>query len=158
MATYEEFKSFEQAGRKLAKLHVEYESVEPYSGCTIEQPQEPDYTVSHMQYGKIKGKTGNDAKDKTVIHYNDSITIRNIPLEAQEYVVNNKSALDWIVDRCCVSQDKVSTIVNNYNDYTYEVNDKKYIFNLVLRVITVSLETMKIVKSLPKLNIHTLDQ
>ncbi len=67
-------------------------------------------------------------------------------------------SLDWIVERCCVSADKDSGIVNDFNDYAKEMGDEKYIFNLILRVITVSLETMKIVKALPKLNIHPLDK
>ncbi|MCI6862669.1 MAG: hypothetical protein MR864_00380 [Anaerobiospirillum succiniciproducens] len=156
--TYAEFKAFEQAGRKLAELHVNYESVEPYDGCTIEKADNVHYRVEKLAYGKIKGKTGNAAKDKTCIVYNDTLTIKNIPLEAQEYIVNKKSGLDWIVERCCVKQDKETGIVNDYNDYAAEVGDEKYIFNLILRVITVSLETVKIVNSLPKLKIHPLDK
>ena len=90
--------------------------------------------------------------------FNDQLTIRNIPIEAQEYVVNKKSALDWIVERCGVSVDKASHIINDYNDYAAEMGDERYILNLILRVITVSLETVKIVKSLPPLTIHKLDQ
>ena len=156
--TYLEFKAFEQAGRKLAELHVNYESVTPYNGCTIEKANNVHYRVEKLAYGKIKGKTGNAAKDKTCIVYNETLTIKNIPLEAQEYIVNKKSGLDWIVERCCVKQDKETGIVNDYNDYATEVGDEKYIFNLILRVITVSLETVKIVNSLPKLNIHPLDK
>ena len=163
VATYAEFKAFEDAGRALAKLHVGYESVEPYSGCTFSYAKgvssdNMDYRVEKIKYGKVKGKTGNAGKDKTVIIYNDHLTIRDIPLEAQEYVVNNKSALDWILDRCDVTVDKDSRIINDYNDYAAEMGDERYILNLILRVITVSLETVKIVKSLPPLTIHKLDQ
>lgn len=158
VATYEEFAAFEKAGRALAQLHVNYEAVKPYEGCTIEMADAPSYRVEKLAYGKIAGQKGDAAKDRSTIIYNSSITIRNIPLEAQEYVVNKKSALDWIVERCCVSTDKDSGIVNDFNDYAKEMGDEKYIFNLILRVITVSLETMKIVKALPKLNIHPLDK
>ncbi|MDT3662609.1 MAG: type ISP restriction/modification enzyme, partial [Anaerobiospirillum sp.] len=163
VATYAEFKAFEDAGRALAKLHVGYESVEPYSGCTFSYAKgvssdNMDYRVEKLKYGKVAGKKGNAAKDKTVIVYNDQLTIRNIPQEAQEYVVNKKSALDWIVERCGVSVDKASHIINDYNDYAAEMGDERYILNLILRVITVSLETVKIVKSLPPLTIHKLDQ
>ena len=158
VATYEEFAAFEKAGRALAELHVNYEAVKPYEGCTIEMADAPSYRVEKLAYGKIAGQKGDAAKDRSTIIYNNSITIKNIPLEAQEYVVNKKSALDWIVERCCVSTDKDSGIVNDFNDYAKEMGDEKYIFNLILRVITVSLETMKIVKSLPKLNIHPLDK
>ena len=158
VATYEEFAAFEKAGRALAQLHVNYEAVKPYEGCTIDAAESPSYRVEKLAYGKIAGQKGDAAKDRSTIIYNSSITIKNIPLEAQEYVVNKKSALDWIVERCCVSTDKNSGIVNDFNDYAKEMGDEKYIFNLILRVITVSLETMKIVKALPKLNIHPLDK
>ena len=163
VATYAEFKAFEDAGRALAKLHVGYESVEPYDGCTFSYAKgvssdNMDYRVEKLKYGKVAGKKGNAAKDKTVIVFNDQLTIRNIPIEAQEYVVNKKSALDWIVERCGVSVDKASHIINDYNDYAAEMGDERYILNLILRVITVSLETVKIVKSLPPLTIHKLDQ
>lgn len=158
VATYEEFAAFEKAGRALAQLHVNYEAVKPYEGCTIDVADGASYRVEKLAYGKIAGQKGDAAKDRSTIIYNSSITIMNIPLEAQEYVVNKKSALDWIVERCCVSTDKDSGIVNDFNDYAKEMGDEKYIFNLILRVITVSLETMKIVKALPKLNIHPLDK
>ncbi|HIV56250.1 MAG TPA: DEAD/DEAH box helicase family protein, partial [Candidatus Anaerobiospirillum stercoravium] len=163
VATYAEFKAFEDAGRKLAQLHVGYEQVEPYAGCTLKYAKgissdNMDYRVEQLKYGKIKGKTGAAAKDKSVIVYNDDLTITNIPLEAQEYVVGAQSALDWVVERCRVKVDKASRIINDYNDYAAEMGDERYILNLILRVITVSLETMKIVKALPPLTIHKLDQ
>ena len=163
VATYADFKAFSDAGRVLAQLHVGYEQVKPYDSCKFTyangvSSDNMDYYVKQLKYGKIKGKTGNAAKDKSVIVYNDDLVISHIPLEAQEYVVNKKSALDWVVERCGYSVDKASHIVNDYNDYAKEVGDERYILNLILRVITVSLETMKIVKSLPKLTIHKLDQ
>ena len=113
-----------------------------------------------MKYGKILGKTGNAAKDKTVILYNDNITITGIPLEVQEYVVNKRSALDWILEKARVSQDKDSGIVNAFNDYGMEMTppNPRYPLSLVLKIITVSLRTMQIVKGLPKLEIHPLDR
>ena len=113
-----------------------------------------------MKYGKIPGKTGNAAKDKTVILYNDNITITGIPLEVQEYVVNKSSALDWILEKARVSQDKDSGIVNDFNDYGMEMTppNPRYPLSLVLKIITVSLRTMQIVKGLPKLEIHPLDR
>ncbi len=84
--------------------------------------------------------------------------VTGIPLEALEYVVNRKSALDWVVERCGISVDKDSRIANDYNAFAQEMGDEDYILNLILRVITVSLETMQIVKALPKLTIHPLDR
>ena len=167
VATFEEFKAFEEAGRKLAELHVNYEQVQPYEGCTISGLEDgadaDDLRVTKLKYGKIAGKKGNAKKgnaalDKTKIVYNSKITISDIPLEVQDYVVNKKSALDWVVKRCGVSIDMVSQIVNDFNNMAEEMGDPQYILHLILRVITVSLETNKIVASLPALHIHPLDQ
>ena len=162
VASFEDFKAFEKAGRALADLHVNYEQVEPYAGCTVSGLEEganaSDLRVIKLKYGKIAGKKGNAALDKTKIVYNDQITITDIPLEVQDYVVNKKSALDWVVERCGVSIDKASQIVNDFNNMAEEMGDPQYILHLILRVITVSLETNKIVASLPALHIHSLDQ
>ena len=159
VSTHADFKLFAEAGRKLADLHVNFEKQKEYEGVTIEEKPGCSYHVSQMRYGKIPGQKGNAAKDKTLIIYNEDVTIRGIPLEAQEYVVNKKSALDWVVERACVSVDKNSGIVNDFNDYGMEMvpPQPRYPLSLVLKVITVSIETMKIVKSLPKLEIHPLD-
>lgn len=158
VATYEDFKAFSEAGRKLADLHVNFEKQPRYKGVTVKMREGNTFRVTQMKWGKIAGKTGNAAKDKTRLIYNEDITIENIPLEAQEYVVNKKSALDWIVERCRISIDKDSGIVNDFNKYGEEFGDPAYPYDLFLRVITVSLETMKIVKALPALNIHRLDK
>ena len=149
--TAADFWAFSQAGRKLADLHLNYETVEPYP-LKIEAAgklTDADYRVEKMKYGK-KGKD----KDLTTLHYNDKITLTGIPLEAYEYVVNGKPALDWVVERQCVKTDKDSGIVNDANDWAIEtMNNPRYPLELFMRVVTVSLETMKIVKSLPKLEI-----
>ena len=144
-----DFWAFSKAGRQLADLHIGYETVKPYpvkiesSGKLIAA----DYRVEKMRYGK----NGKD-KDLTTLHYNDKITLTGIPLGAYEYVVNGKPALDWVVERQCVKTDKDSSIVNDANDWAIEtMKNPKYPLELFQRVITVSLETMKIVKSLPSL-------
>ena len=91
---------------------------------------------------------------KRIIHYNAGITIENIPLEAYDYVVNGKSAIEWVMERYAVKTDPASRIENNPNDWCREHDDPKYIYNLLLRIITVSLETMNIVRSLPKLKLE----
>ena len=158
VATFEQFKAFSEAGRKLADLHVNFEKQPRYSGVNIQMKPGASFHVTQMKWGKIKGKTGNAAKDKTRLIYNSDITIENIPLEAQEYVVNKKSALDWIVERCCIKVDKDSGIVNDFNKYGEEMGDSTYPYDLFLKVITVSVETVKIVKNLPALEIHPLDR
>lgn len=148
--TYEAFKAFSDAGRRLGEMHVNFDSQPVYKAVEIETGGKAliaaDYRVEKMKYGK--------GKDKTVLHYNDRITVTDIPLEAYDYVVNGKPALDWVVERQCVKTDKASGIVNDANDWAIETMDNpRYPLELFLRVITVSLETMKIVKSLPALDI-----
>lgn len=150
----DDFWAFSRAGRSLAELHLEYEHVEPYAGCRIllapltNRGDEISYLIDDkMRFGKLDSKTA----DKRIIHYNAGITIENIPLEAYDYVVNGKSAIEWVMERYAVKTDPASLIANDPNDWCREHDDPKYIYNLLLRIITVSLETMKIVYTLPKL-------
>ena len=99
------------------------------------------------------GKNGKD-KDLSTLIFNNKITVTGIPLDAYEYVVNGKPALDWVAERQCVKTDKDSGIVSDANHWAIEtMNNPRYPLELFLRVITVSLETMKIVRGLPKLDI-----
>jgi predicted helicase len=137
----------------LAELHLNYETVKPYPVKMEVAGKTPltdtDYRVEKMKYGK----SGKD-KDLTTLIYNHRITLTGIPLEAYDYVVNGKPALDWVVERQCVKTDKDSGIVNDANLWATEtVGDAKYPLELFMRVITVSLETMKIVNGLPVLDI-----
>ncbi|WP_018902751.1 type ISP restriction/modification enzyme [Variovorax paradoxus] len=150
--TTTDFWMFSQSGRKLADLHLNYETVEPYPVAVNTGEKavtDEDYRVEKMKYGK-KGKD----KDLTTLHYNNKITLTGIPLEAYDYVVNGKPALDWVVERQCVKTDKDSGIVNDANDWAVEtMGNPRYPLELFQRVVTVSLETMKIVKALPQLDI-----
>lgn len=143
----EDFWAFSKAGRELAELHLNYETVEPYQGVEFEEKPVCGYGVEKMRFGKIDSKTA----DKSTIIFNGGLTIKNIPLEAYDYVVNGKSAIEWVMERYQVTTDAKSGIVNDPNKWAEEHNDEDYIFNLVLRMITVSLETMKIVNALPKI-------
>jgi len=78
----------------------------------------------------------------------DFITLREIPLDAYDYVVNGKSALDWVMERYQVKTDKDSGIVNDPNAWS---EDPRYIVDLVKRVVRVSMETLRLVEALPKL-------
>lgn len=151
--TAADFWAFSKAGRALGDLHINYEKAPIYEGAKVTHSGKTrDYRVEKMRYG---GKGRGSEQDRTTLHYNDSITVTSIPLEAYEYVVNGKPALDWVVERQCVKTDKDSGIVNDANDWAVEtMKNPKYPLELFLRVITVSLETMKIVKSLPKLDVH----
>ena len=155
---FEDFRVFVDAGRRLAELHVNYDAVEPYPVTIAEgdfwAANIPD-PVSYFRVEKMKfGKRGSE-KDKTVVIYNPKITITNIPPEAYDYVVNGKPALEWVMERQGVKTDPASGIVNDANRYANEtVGDPRYPFDLFCRVITVSLETMKIVRALPALDIR----
>ena len=99
------------------------------------------------------GKSGKD-KDLSTIHYNHRITVSGIPKEAYDYVVNGKPAIEWVMERQVIKTDKDSGIVNDANDWAVEtVGNPRYPLELLLRVITVSVETMKIVRALPPLAI-----
>ena len=158
VATFEQFTAFKEAGERLGDLHVNFEKQPRYEGVNIIMQPSASFRVEQMKWGKTSGKSGNAAKDKTRLIYNGDITIENIPLEAQEYVVNKKSALDWVVERCRVTVDKASGIVNDFNKYGEEKGLENYPYDLFLKVITVSVETVKIVKGLPPLEIHPLDK
>lgn len=153
----EEFRAFRDAGRRLGELHVNYESVDPWPVtirqgdlrlASIDDP-ETFYRVTKMKFGG-----GARDKDKTTVIYNANITMQDIPLEAYDYVVNGKPALEWVMERQVVKTDKASGIVNDANRYAIEtVGNPAYPFELFQRVITVSLETIKIIRTLPKLEI-----
>lgn len=157
-----DFWAFVDAGRQLADLHCDYESAEPYP-VTFEQgalelAHIPDpvkfFRVEKMKFHKVRNKEGKLEPDKSTVIYNRNVTMTGIPLEAYDYVVNGKAALDWVMERQCVKTDKKSGIVNDANAYANEtVGDPAYPLMLFQRVITVSLETMKIVRALPKLEI-----
>jgi predicted helicase len=155
--TYADFRAFSYAGRRLGDLHVNYETVEPYP-VTYKQgtpalwnisDRKAFYCVTKM---KFAGKRGDI--DKTTVIYNANITMTDVPLEAYDYVVNGKPALEWVMERQVIKTDKASGIVNDANDYANETMDNPaYPLELFQRVITVSLETTKIVNGLPKLDL-----
>ena len=146
----ENFWAFSEAGRKLAELHVDYEEVDPYEGIKVSGTQHGNYHVEKLRFIK-KG-------DKSTIIYNENITIENIPEKAYEYVVNGKSAIEWILDRYQIKTDKASGIVNDPNDWAKEVGNPRYILDLLLSVINVSVQTVDIVNSLPKLSFEENDE
>ena len=155
---------FIDAGRKLSKLHLGYETVTPYplDGLDTQPPAGRDpygfYAVGDkkLSFGKptAEQKATGEVRDRTTIQYNGNVTLRGIPGEAYRYMLGSRSAIEWIVDRYYVKTDKPSGIVNNPNDWSREVGDARYILDLLARIVTVSLETMKIVDALPSLEIR----
>lgn len=163
--TYQDFAAFSEAGRKLAQLHLNYETVSTYpvkftgklkhTGKDFSNASSEDFYVTKMRHPKVRcPETNKSVNDLTRITYNDKITLEDIPLEAYDYVVNGKPAIAWVMERQGVSTHKDSGITNDANDWAIEtMGNPRYPLELLQRVITVSLETMKIVNSLPKLDL-----
>lgn len=161
----EDFLAFSKAGKKLADLHLNYETVAPCPGVTTSvadaaysdtYTKYDHYKVEKMRFGKKEGvdKNGKAKKvdDKSIIYYNGNIIIENIPEKAYDYVVNGKSAIEWIMERYQITVDSKSGIKNDPNDWSREHENSTYIFDLLLSVINVSCQTVDIVKSLPHLS------
>jgi predicted helicase len=138
-----DFWKFSKAGRVLAELHVNYEQVPPFEGIVVNCAESGFYRVEKMRFPK------KDQKD--TILFNSKITIENIPEKAYEYVVNGKSAIEWIMERYQVTTHKESGIRNDPNDWAEEVGNPRYILDLLLSIINLSVKTVEIVEGLPKL-------
>ena len=155
---FADFRAFSQAGRDLAHWHLNYETVACHPGVAVEEPvsapvdAQRRYRVTKMKFGKTKDASGKSVNDKSTVIYNEFITLKNIPLAAYDYVVNGKPALEWVMERQSVTTDKDSCITNDANLWATEtMGNPKYPLELFLRVVTVGLETMKVVNGLPKL-------
>jgi predicted helicase len=141
------FWAYSKAGAELAELHLNYERLPPHPEVKEDSPKpNPSTRVQKMRFAK-EGKEEN----KTAIIYNDDITLWNIPLEAYDYIVNGKSAIEWIMERYQVRTHKESGIVNDPNLWCDEHDNPRYIIDLLKSIVTLSLETMKIVNALPEL-------
>lgn len=133
-----DFWEFSQAGAALAELHVNYENQPEYPLTWVEKPGEKlDWRVEKMKI----------SPDKTRLIYNKLLTLEGIPLEVFEYKLGNRSALEWVIDQYRVGTDKRTGIVTDPN----RADAPQYIVRLIGRVITVSLETLRIIKGLPVL-------
>jgi predicted helicase len=131
-----DFAAFSSAGQELARLHLEYESLDEWPLEWIETPGVPlSYRVEKMKL----------SKDKTALAVNPSLTLAGIPPETFRYRLGNRSALEWVVDQYQVSEDQRSGIRSDPN----RADDPEYITRLVGQVVRVSIETVRIVESLP---------
>ncbi len=149
-ASADDFHAFVDAGKRLINLHINYKSVEPYpleehvTPAADLDEYEPFPVGAKMRLPKAKGVT-----DRTTILYNPHVTLRGIPEEAFRYQLGPRSAIEWIDDRYWIRTDKASGIVNDPNEWSREHHDPRYIFDLIKRVTTVSVETMRTVDALP---------
>lgn len=140
-----------EVGKKLMDLHINYENVPVYDEIEITPFVNPSYKVTKMKFPKKRDDNGKIVNDRSTIIYNQDITISNIPEQAYEYIVNGRSAIEWIMDQYQVKTDKSSGITDDPNDYSI---DEKYIFNLLLKIINVSMQTIELVNSLPKFEVE----
>ncbi|MBQ7442286.1 MAG: DEAD/DEAH box helicase [Bacteroidaceae bacterium] len=152
----EDFMSFSLAGKALAALHLRYEAVPPCPEVTVTDiggdgaaDAYAHYAIGQMRFAR--GLHG-ERHDKTRIIYNGFITIENIPLRAYDYVVNGKSAVEWVMERYCDKTDPRSRIRNDANDWSREHHQPRYILDLLLAVVSVSIKTADIVAGLPTLD------
>ena len=146
------FNDFYQAGKALAKLHLDYENVPAYESLEIEDTYHGKDAYEHYAVSPKMKFPKKDQKD-TII-YNDFITIHHIPAEAYDYIVNGKSAIEWLMERYAITIDKKSGIKNDPNDWSREHENPSYIFDLVCSIVNVSVKTMEIVGKLPKLSFN----
>ncbi|PWT36571.1 type ISP restriction/modification enzyme [Limosilactobacillus reuteri] len=143
-------KQYVEIGKKLMALHLNYEQVPVYNDVEIKYSGIPNYKVNKMKFAKHRNTEGKLEKDRSKIIFNDSITVSGIPDKAYQYIVNGKSAIEWIMDQYRVKTDKKSGITDDPNDYS---DDPKYIFNLLLRIINVSVQTVDLINQLPKFEV-----
>ncbi|MDR1055621.1 MAG: DEAD/DEAH box helicase family protein [Prevotellaceae bacterium] len=139
------FWKYVKAGRELAQLHLHYEDyANEAAGVTININNSvyDNFEVTKMRFAS--------KEDKSAIIYNPFITLAGIPAEAYEYVVNGRSAIEWIMESYQIKTHKESGIVNDPNDWAREHNKARYILDLLLSIITVSMRTVEIVKGLPR--------
>ena len=151
-----DFEAFRAAGERLLDMHIGYEDADPYPlAITGNEPAGAGsadlYDWFRVEKLKWAGKGKNI--DKSSMVYNPRVTICGIPDDAHRYMLGSRSALEWIIDRYQVKTDKASGIVNDPNDWSREVGNPRYILDLIAKVTTVSVETMKIVDGLPALRI-----
>lgn len=140
----DDFWHFSRAGRQLADLHINYEQVPPFAGVCVTGAESGFFRVEKMRFPR-KGQ-------RDTILFNSKITVSGIPEQAYEYVVNGKSAIEWIMERYQITVHKDSGIKNDPNDWSDEVGNPRYILDLLLSIINVSIQTVEIVKGLPKLD------
>jgi predicted helicase len=139
--TAQDFHAFATAGRKLADLHVGYESVKPFKLKRIENDAvPPNWRVEAMKL----------TKEGDAVIYNDWLTLHGLPPEAHEYRLGNRSALAWVIDQYRVDRDADGEILSDPNP----PDDEEAIVRLVGQVVTVSVETMKLVRGLPELRLE----
>ena len=143
------FRAFVSVGKKLASLHLNYESIEPHPSVIIENDSAAPM-IEQMRFGKSNG-----VEDKSIIHFNDAIRIINIPLRAYDWQVNGKSPIEWVMERYAVTVNRDSQIRNDPNEWCKEIEQPRYILELIGRIVNVSIQTLDLIAALPPLSFKT---
>ncbi|MFM6265365.1 MAG: type ISP restriction/modification enzyme, partial [Dolichospermum sp.] len=136
---YENFHQWVNWGKQLMELHINYETVTPYKLTRVDIPLK-----DNQKTVKVKLKAD---KNKSVIILDDITTLTEIPAIAWEYLLGNRSALEWILDQYKEKKPKYPTIAEKFNTYRF-ADYKEQVIDLLMRVCTVSVETMKIIKEM----------
>jgi predicted helicase len=145
-----DFWKFSKAGRALAELHIGYEKVPACKEVTVSGDLSGSGSASEESLRFRVEKMRFPKKDqKDTIIYNSKIIVQNIPPRAYDYIVNGKSAIEWVMERYAITTHKESGIRNDPNDWATEVGNPRYILDLLLSVIEVSLRTVDLVEGLP---------
>lgn len=151
----EQFRDYVAVGSALSKLHTEYETVEPFKLEEVHLSGEPQDEAGRYTFFKVEGSMSwPSRRDRTELRYNSRIILRGFPEEAFEYQPNGKAALEWLVERYVVKQDKKSGLWNDANDQARAEGNPRFILDLVKRVTTVSVETVKLISSLPAFSVR----
>ncbi len=140
------FREFSKIGKELAEIHLDYENIEPWSEAIV-TGDVSSLHVDKMRFAKTDGED-----DKRTICLSPDVKVENIPLHAYDYIINGKSAIEWLMERYSFSVHSESQIANDPNAWGKEHNQPQYILNLLLRMISVSMKTLKLVSKLPRID------
>jgi predicted helicase len=145
---YEDFQKWSNFGKQLMDIHINYETVKPY------KLEEINVVIDLASGGNFeslfKAKLKADKTEGTIV-IDSFTTLKGIPAEAWQYKLGNRSALEWILDQYKESKPKDPTIAEKFN--TYKFSDyKEQVIDLLKRVCTVSVETVKIIDEMEKAN------
>jgi predicted helicase len=136
---YENFHKWVNWGKQLMELHINYETVKPYQLTRVDIPLKDNQKTPKP---KLKAD-----KTSCCIILDDVTTLSGIPNIAWEYMLGNRCALEWILDQYKEKKPKDPTIAEKFNTYRF-ADYKEQVIELLMRVCTVSVETMNIIKCL----------
>lgn len=146
-----DFVGFSKPGRALAQLHLDHEKISPYPDLEVTGEESGNFRVAKLRFAET-GDASPAKLDRDAIEYNGDIVASNIPAKAYDYVTNGKSAIEWIIERYQYKQDPASEFVNDPDNWSDEVGNSRYILDRLLSIVNVSVQTVDIVKELPKIS------